>query len=258
MRSSRSSRSSRTRASLRPHPTRSRRARELDDARERRVTVCAEHGADRGHGRRGALGSPRAEHAADAYLGLRVLGQLARTYLVCEGPRGLVVIDQHAADERVKFARLATAHRDGVVEIQRLLIPERVELSEREAAILSEQERLLLSLGLEARLFGERTALVSGTPALLGRSAPERLLRDALAELSSQGSRAFGDAIDTALATMACHGAIRAGDVLSPAEQRALLTSLASVASFAGHCPHGRPILHAVSLDELARRVGRT
>ncbi|MBX7194400.1 MAG: DNA mismatch repair endonuclease MutL [Sandaracinaceae bacterium] len=206
----------------------------------------------------GALGSPRAEHAADAYLGLRVLGQLARTYLVCEGPRGLVVIDQHAADERVKFARLATAHRDGVVEIQRLLIPERVELSEREAAILSEQERLLLSLGLEARLFGERTALVSGTPALLGRSAPERLLRDALAELSSQGSRAFGDAIDTALATMACHGAIRAGDVLSPAEQRALLTSLASVASFAGHCPHGRPILHAVSLDELARRVGRT
>ena len=200
----------------------------------------------------------RGERAGNDYLGLRVLGQIARTYLVCEGPDGLVVLDQHAADERVKFARLAEAHRDGDVEIQRLLMPERVALSDREAATLAEHERLLLGMGIEARVFGERTALVSGTPALLRRSAPERLLRDALAELSNQGSRAYGDAIDTALATMACHGAIRAGDVLSIEEQRALLTALASVASFSGHCPHGRPILHAVSIDELARRVGRT
>ncbi|MFN7699137.1 MAG: DNA mismatch repair protein MutL, partial [Deltaproteobacteria bacterium] len=80
----------------------------------------------------------------------------------------------------------------------------------------------------------------------------------ALAELARGGSRAFGDAVDTTLATMACHGAIRAGDVLSIEEQRALVASLAGVASFAGHCPHGRPILHSVTLDELARRVGRT
>ena len=197
-------------------------------------------------------------HASDAYLGLRVLGQLARTYLVCEGADGLVVLDQHAADERVRYARLAEAHRDGAVEIQRLLIPERVALSDAEVATLVEHERLLLSMGLEARLFGEHTALVSGTPSILKRSSPERLLRDALAELSRGGSRAYGDAIDTALATMACHGAIRAGDTLSAEEQRALVTALASVASFAGHCPHGRPILHAVTLEELARRVGRT
>jgi DNA mismatch repair protein MutL len=196
--------------------------------------------------------------AGDPYLGLRVLGQIARTYLVCEGPEGLVVLDQHAADERVRYARLAEAHRDGAVEIQRLLIPERVELSDAEVATLAEHERLLLGMGVEVRLFGERTALVSGTPALLKRTSPERLLRDALAELSRGGSRAYGDAIDTALATMACHGAIRAGDALSPEEQRALVTALASVASFRGHCPHGRPILHAVTLDELARRVGRT
>jgi DNA mismatch repair protein MutL len=195
---------------------------------------------------------------SDVYLGLRVLGQIARTYLVCEGPDGLVVLDQHAADERIRYARLAEAHRDGVVEIQRLLIPERVELSDAELATLIEHERLLLGMGVEVRLFGERTALVSGTPALLKRTSPDRLLRDALAELSRGGSRAYGDAIDTALATMACHGAIRAGDVLSMDEQRALVTGLASVASFAGHCPHGRPILHAVTLDELARRVGRT
>jgi DNA mismatch repair protein MutL len=204
-----------------------------------------------------APGAP-APHAGDAYAALRVLGQVARTYLVCEGPEGLVILDQHAADERVRFACLAQAHRDGAVEIQRLLIPERVALSDAEVATLGEHERLLLTMGIEVRLFGERTALVSGTPALLRRSAPERLLRDALAELARGGSRAFGDAVDTTLATMACHGAIRAGDVLSIEEQRALVASLAGVASFAGHCPHGRPILHNVTLDELARRVGRT
>jgi DNA mismatch repair protein MutL len=209
--------------------------------------------------------SRAAPEGSEVYLGLRVLGQIARTYLVCEGADGLVVLDQHAADERVRYARLAEAHRDGAVEIQRLLIPDRVALSDAEVATLLEHERLLLGMGLEVRLFGERTALVSGTPALLSsspgisrRTSPERLLRDALAELSRGGSRAYGDAIDTALATMACHGAIRAGDALSPEEQRALVLSLATVASFAGHCPHGRPILHAVTLDELARRVGRT
>jgi len=195
--------------------------------------------------------------ARDAYLGLRLLGQIARTYLVCEGADGLVILDQHAADERVQFARIAEAHRDGAVEIQRLLIPERVQLSERERATLVEHESLLLSLGIEARMLGERTAAVTGTPALLRRGSPERLLRDALAELSEGGSRAYGDAIDTALATMACHAAIRAGDLLSAEEQRALLLALASVASFAGHCPHGRPIVCELPLGELARRVGR-
>jgi DNA mismatch repair protein MutL len=199
----------------------------------------------------------RRERGGDAFLGLRPLGQIARTYVVCEGPDGLVVLDQHAADERVRYARLATAHRDGAVEVQRLLIPDRVELSDREIATLVEQEALLLGLGLEVRLLGERVALVSGVPALLPRAAPERLLRDALAELSRGGSRAYGDAIDTALATMACHAAIRAGDPLSPEEQRALVASLAEVAAFAGHCPHGRPVVHLLTLAELARKVGR-
>ncbi|GAB4196838.1 MAG: DNA mismatch repair endonuclease MutL [Sandaracinaceae bacterium] len=195
--------------------------------------------------------------SARAFSGLRVLGQLARTYLVCEGETGLVVLDQHAADERVRYARLRAAHRDGAIEIQRLLVPERVPLSDREVATLLEHETLLAGMGLEVRLLGERVALVAGVPALLPRAAPERLLRDALAELSRCGSRAFGDAIDTALATMACHAAIRAGDVLAPDEQRALVANLAAVSEHAGHCPHGRPIVHEIPLEELARKVGR-
>ena len=78
-----------------------------------------------------------------------------------------------------------------------------------------------------------------------------------LDELSRAGDRGFGDAIDMALATMACHGAIRAGDVLALAECQALLDSLAQIEEFGGHCPHGRPIVFDIRFDELARKVGR-
>lgn len=203
-----------------------------------------------------SMEAPKAA-SAGRLTGLRPLGQVARTYIVCEGPEGLVILDQHAADERIRFARIARAHRDGEVEIQRLLVPERVELSDRERAALVEHEALLGTFGLEVRLLGERTALVVGVPALLSRGSPERMLRDALAEVSFAGTRAFGDAVDTALATMACHAAIRAGDPLSLEEQAALLEQLAAVESFAGHCPHGRPIVHEIAFAELARKVGR-
>jgi DNA mismatch repair protein MutL len=106
-------------------------------------------------------------------------------------------------------------------------------------------------------VLGETTIAVRGVPAITNRASPERLVRDVLAELGKTGTRAFGDAIDTALATMACHGAIRAGDVLSPQEQTQLLKTLDEVDDFASHCPHGRPILMEIGFAELARKVGR-
>jgi len=99
--------------------------------------------------------------------------------------------------------------------------------------------------------------VVHAVPALLSRAAPDRLLRDILDEASRSGERNFGDAVDTALATMACHGAIRAGDELSIEEARALVASLDTVEDFAGHCPHGRPVVHRVPLDDIERRLGR-
>ena len=192
-----------------------------------------------------------------SYRELRVLGQVARTYIVCEGPNGLVVLDQHAADERVRHAKLAADYSARDVAVQRWLMPERVELSEREVVLATEQEATLAALGLEVRVLGARTVTIVGTPALLKNVSADRLLRDVLAELGRTGSRAFGDAVDTALATMACHGSIRAGQALSMEEMRALILQLADVESFAGHCPHGRPIAHTVSLSELGRGVGR-
>jgi DNA mismatch repair protein MutL len=188
---------------------------------------------------------------------LRCIGQARKTYLLCEGDDTLYVIDQHAADERVRFDRLRAQLEARAVAMQRLLLPERVEVSASEAVLVEERAESLLALGLEAARIGETTIAVHAIPAIVRRASPERLLRDVLGQLALSADRAFGDAIDTALATMACHGAIRAGDALSEREQRELLLQLDRVADFARHCPHGRPVAYEISFHELARRVGR-
>jgi DNA mismatch repair protein MutL len=177
--------------------------------------------------------------------------------IVCEGRDSLHVIDQHAADERLRFHRLRESHRAREIATQRLLFPERVEVSAEEAALIDERADDLRALGLDVGAVGPTTVAVRAVPSLVGRAAAERLLRDVLDELLLRGDRAFGDAIDMALATMACHGAIRAGDALSLDECQALLRALDDVPDFAGHCPHGRPIVYSVSFGEIERRLGR-
>ncbi|MEY4509817.1 MAG: hypothetical protein RLZZ450_1939 [Pseudomonadota bacterium] len=187
----------------------------------------------------------------------RALAQVKRLYIVAESEHGLAIIDQHAADERIQYDRLRRQFAARSVVVQRLLLPERVELSAREAALVENHADEIARAGVEVSLIGPDSAAVHAVPALLRRASPERLLRDLLDELSRTGDRGFGDAIDTALATMACHGAIRAGDTLSLAECQALLDGIARIDEFGGHCPHGRPILLELPFGELARRVGR-
>jgi len=188
---------------------------------------------------------------------LRALAQSKRLYIVSESERGLCVIDQHAADERIHYDRLRRQFAGGEVKQQRLLMPEKVELSERETALVDSHAEAIAKAGIEASVIGPTTVAVHSVPALLRRSSPERLLRDLLSELTRAGDRNFGDAIDMALATMACHGAIRAGDPLSLPECQALLDALVQIEDFGGHCPHGRPIVFEIPFDELARKVGR-
>lgn len=195
--------------------------------------------------------------ARGAFGALRVLSQVRRMLLVCEGADALHVIDQHAADERVQFHRLRRSHAAREVMVQRLLFPERVEVSAREAALLDEARDEILALGLDVTVLGATTAAVHAVPALLRRATPARLVRDVVEQLEHTGGRGFGDAIDMAIATMACHGAIRSGDVLSNEEAQALLRALDEVDDFAGHCPHGRPIVFSVPFTDLERRLGR-
>lgn len=187
----------------------------------------------------------------------RAVAQVKRLYIVVESDSGLSIVDQHAADERIQYDRLRRQFAARSVPLQRLLMPERVLLSAREAALIETHGDEIARAGVEVALLGPDTAAIHAVPALLRRAAPERLLRDLLDELSRAGERGFGDAIDTALATMACHGAIRAGDSLSLSECQALLDALLAISEFGGHCPHGRPVLLELPFHELARKVGR-
>ena len=192
------------------------------------------------------------------YDGLRFVAQVRGTFLICEGQDALYVVDQHAADERRNFDKLRRSFETRAVAVQKLLVPEIVELSPSEAAALAEHEDVAMRLGVEIRSAGPGTIAVHGVPALLSRARPERLLRDLLAELSrgSELARPFSGAVDLVLATMACHGSIRAGDALSPEQAQALVAALDGV-DFSGHCPHGRPVLLRIPFSELERRVGR-
>jgi len=189
---------------------------------------------------------------------LRFLAQVRRTFLLCEGPDGIHILDQHAADERVRYHALRTAYAARRVPRQALLFPEQVEVGAAEASLAEEHREELAALGMDVAPLGPTTLAVRAVPALVRNAPPERLLRDVLAELDRSGERAFGDAVDTAIATLACHGAIRAGDALAPEEAKALLEQLDRIPDFAGHCPHGRPVLWTLSFGELERRVGRS
>jgi DNA mismatch repair protein MutL len=190
------------------------------------------------------------------YASLEFLGQLRTTFLLCSGSDGIYILDQHAAAERVTFHRLRRAFASRSIATQRLLIPDVIELLPAEVATLEEHAAEVAALGVELRAVGPSAVAAHAVPTLLGRARPERIVRDLLAELGRAARRPFGDAADLVLATMACHGSIRAGDALSREEAVALLRSLDDI-DFAGHCPHGRPVVTRIGYDELERRVGR-
>ncbi len=186
---------------------------------------------------------------------LRYVGQVRGTFLLCEGGEALYIIDQHAAAERLAFDRLRRAYAEQNVQVQRLLVPSLVELTAHEVESLDDNQEVA-RLGIELRAAGDTTIAVHGVPALLTHCDPGRLATDLAAQLGRASGRSFENAIDLVLATMACHGSLRAGDRIEPEEAEALLQGLDGV-DFRGHCPHGRPVLMRLGWDELERRVGR-
>ncbi|HEY2903390.1 MAG TPA: DNA mismatch repair endonuclease MutL [Polyangia bacterium] len=197
---------------------------------------------------------------------LSYVGQLHRTYLVCEGEGELILIDQHAAHERVAFDRLRAAQARREVRRQRLLFPLPVEVDDLSAATAADAG-LLEALGFEieapardagaAVAAGKTTILVRAVPEALKDADPKPLLRDVLAQLVEGGAAtSAAERIDHALATMACHSVVRAGDVLGRPQVLALLAQLDSV-DLRSHCPHGRPVLLRMPMTEIERRFGR-
>lgn len=187
---------------------------------------------------------------------LKFLAQVRQTYLLCEGPEGICVLDQHAAAERVMFSKLRAQYQAREVASQALLFPVTLQLSSEEIELFEQHAGEIRAMGLEVRVRGRDMVSVHSVPRLLERGSAERLLRDLLTEIARTGARGFSDAVDKALATMACHAAVRAGDPVGHDEAVALLAALEGT-DFAAYCPHGRPIVAFLSWSELERRVGR-
>jgi DNA mismatch repair protein MutL len=184
--------------------------------------------------------------------------QLHDSYLVIETRDGMLVIDQHALHERILFEQLRRRVRDGQLEVQRLLIPEPIELPAEQAALVLEAADALQSLGLEVSDFGGNTVLLSSYPTLLGRKSPEEIFQSVLDELLAKERPPSREALlHNLMATMACKAAVKAGDSLTK-EEIAYLLHLRTMAEDSHHCPHGRPTSLLFSRSELDKQFKRT
>lgn len=185
-------------------------------------------------------------------------GQVANTYIVAEASDGLVLVDQHAAHERLVLERLrAAGAEDAVARSQALLIPEVVELEETSCDRLEETAGQLAKHGLLIERFGPSAMLVRSLPHAIARTNPEKLLRDIDDDLSLNGEALLlGERLDLVLATMACHGSVRAGRVLRVDEMNALLREMERTPR-SGQCNHGRPTWVKLSMDDVEKLFGR-
>jgi DNA mismatch repair protein MutL len=185
-------------------------------------------------------------------------GQVAQTYIVAEAADGLVIVDQHAAHERLVLERLRAAGAgDKVAASQALLMPAVVELDEPACDRLEEQAEAFAELGLAIERFGPGAMLVRAMPGVLGKADPSALLRDLADDQALHGdSLLLGERIEHVLATMACHGSVRAGRTLSVLEMNALLREMERTPR-SGQCNHGRPTWIKLSMTDVEKLFGR-
>ena len=188
----------------------------------------------------------------------RAIAQVMECYILAEAPDGaLVLVDQHAAHERLTHERLSAQLTQGQVRAQALLIPAVVELPGPDAARLLEAADALARLGLEIEGFGGGALLVRSLPALLGNPEPQGLLADMAAELAEWGEEtALGRRLDAAVARLACHGSVRAGRRLTLPEMDALLRAMEATPR-AATCSHGRPTFLRLGPGDFAKMFGR-
>jgi DNA mismatch repair protein MutL len=181
------------------------------------------------------------------------IAQLGGIYILAENPDGLIVVDMHAAHERVTYEKLKQQYDDQALVCQPLLVPVSVAVAENEAELAEREAGLFEAVGLVVDRTGPATLVIRECPALLRGSDPEALLRDVLADLLEAGrSNRVSDACDELLATMACHGSVRANRRLTLDEMNALLREMESTER-ADQCNHGRPTWTALKLRDLDR-----
>jgi DNA mismatch repair protein MutL len=185
---------------------------------------------------------------------LRVLGQLANTYIIAEGPDGLYLIDQHAAHERILYDRILAQWSQKEVEVQGLLQPITIEFSPREEETLRASKEFLAEFGFTIEPFGNRSYLIRAIPALVARANIIEIMSALLDSLASKES--LNPWEEKVAQSLACHGAIRAGQQLSNEEMRELIKQLEQTKQPRA-CPHGRPTMIHLSAHQLEKEFGR-
>jgi DNA mismatch repair protein MutL len=191
------------------------------------------------------------------YSSLRIVGQLFAGYIALEGDDGLLLIDQHAAHERVTFEKLRAEMAAGGIRVQSMLTPAPVELNQSRASLVAASLPELRAMGFEAEMFGPATILLKGAPAIFGTGDAIRLFSDMIDSMGEHGLGPRGEAaFEDCLKTLACHGSVRAGRALEPREITELLAAL-DATQFKTNCPHGRPVhieFRRGSIERMFRR----
>ncbi len=201
---------------------------------------------------------PQADESADDLPLGAARAQVHENYIIAQTEKGIVIVDQHAAHERLVYEKLKTQMAENGVAAQALLIPEIVELSENEAAQILDIAADLSRLGLTVEPFGGGAIAVRETPAILGEVNAAAMIRDIVDELADQGDSASVQArIEAILSRVACHGSIRSGRRMQAAEMNALLREMEAT-PLSGQCNHGRPTYVELKLADIERLFGRT
>ncbi len=196
------------------------------------------------------------EPPADAYPLGAARAQLHKNYIVSQTPTGLIIVDQHAAHERIVYETLKTGMEDGIPS-QLLLVPEIIDMPEEDVNRLAGFAEEFKKLGLEIEAFGPGAIAVRATPALLGETNAQQLLRDLADEVAEWGvSDGLEAKLNHVAATMACHGSVRSGRILKPQEMDALLRQMENTPN-SGQCNHGRPTFIELDLKDIERLFGR-
>jgi DNA mismatch repair protein MutL len=189
---------------------------------------------------------------------LMPIGQFYDSYILCESGENLILLDQHAAHERVLYEKLADRSQERRLSVQRLLIPETLDLGYRQAQALEALIPELDRYGFEIEIFGKNSFVVKAVPAILSEREIKPLVMDMLDRILETGLTANPEkAMDTCLKLMACHGAVRANQHLTPPEMTVLIKNL-EACSVPAHCPHGRPTWIAWSKQDVERLFKRT
>jgi DNA mismatch repair protein MutL len=198
---------------------------------------------------------PSAEATERKLPALRILGQMAQTYIIAEAPDGMYLIDQHTAHERILYERLMSEHAKLSVRSQALLEPVTLDLTPRQQSMLSPRLAMLREMGFGIEPFGERGYLLRAIPSVLhGNDAIQAILE--IVDLLADEKKAPANWQEGLCITLACHGAVRAGQGLTLEEMRQLVSQLEQT-GLPRTCPHGRPTLLHISQAQLEREFGR-